>query len=170
MRLNTERHIAIQFFDNTEFDLATFETPLYHNTRNKEKLEGVKGYTYNLIDGKFDRVKFSKKDIIKEEIHDNLDVKKITMPNVKKGSIIELKYNVASDYYSSMNPWYFQKSVPTRYSEYNIEIPEFFTFNKSMVGYFSPHIKKRKETSMEGFRVFTEGWAMTDLPAFEKEN
>jgi len=30
------------------------------------------------------------------------------MPNVKKGSIIELKYNVASDYYSSMNPWYFQ--------------------------------------------------------------
>lgn len=92
------------------------------------------------------------------------------MPNVKKGSIIELKYNVASDYYSSMNPWYFQKSVPTRYSEYNIEIPEFFTFNKSMVGYFSPHIKKRKETSMEGFRVFTEGWAMTDLPAFEKEN
>lgn len=23
---------------------------------------------------------------------------------------------------------------------------------------------------MEGFRVFTEGWAMTDLPAFEKEN
>ena len=95
MRLNTERHIAIQFFDNTEFDLATFETPLYHNTRNKEKLEGVKGYTYNLIDGKFDRVKFSKKDIIKEEIHDNLDVKKITMPNVKKGSIIELKYNVA---------------------------------------------------------------------------
>ena len=170
LRLNTERHIAIQFFDNTEFDLATFEIPLYHNTRNKEKLEGVKGYTYNLIDGKFDRVKFSKKDIIKEEIHDNLDVKKITMPNVKKGSIIELKYNVASDYYSSMNPWYFQKSVPTRYSEYNIEIPEFFTFNKSMVGYFSPHIKKRKETSMEGFRVFTEGWAMTDLPAFEKEN
>lgn len=76
LRLNTERHIAIQFFDNTEFDLATFEIPLYHNTRNKEKLEGVKGYTYNLIDGKFDRVKFSKKDIIKEEIHDNLDVKK----------------------------------------------------------------------------------------------
>ena len=54
------------------------------------------------------------------------------MPNVKKGSIIELKYNVASDYYSSMNPWYFQKSVPTRYSEYNIEIPEFFTFNKNL--------------------------------------
>ena len=35
LRLNTERHIAIQFFDNTEFDLATFEIPLYHNTRNK---------------------------------------------------------------------------------------------------------------------------------------
>ncbi|MFK8005718.1 MAG: DUF3857 domain-containing protein [Saprospiraceae bacterium] len=170
LRLNTERHIAIQFFDNTKFDLATFEIPLYHNTRNKEKLEGVKGYTYNLTDGKFDRVKFSKKDIIKEEIHDNLDVKKITMPNVKKGSIIELRYNVASDYYSSMNPWYFQGSVPTRYSEYNIEVPEFFTFNKNMAGYFSPHIKKRKETSMEGFRVFTEGWAMTDLPAFEEED
>ncbi|MFK7771023.1 MAG: DUF3857 domain-containing protein [Saprospiraceae bacterium] len=170
LRLNTERHIAIQFFDNTEFDLATFEIPLYHTSSSKEKLESVKGYTYNLTDGKFDRVKFSKKSIIKEEIHDNLDVKKITMPSVKKGSIIELKYNVASDFYSSMNPWYFQKSVPTRYSEYNIEIPEFFTFNKNMVGYFTPHIKKREETSIEGFRVFKEGWVMTDLPSFEKED
>ncbi len=169
LRLNTERHVAIQFFDNTEFDLATFELYLYHNTRGKVKLENVKGYTYNLTDGKFDRVKFSKKDIIKEEIHDNLDVKKITMPNVKKGSIIELKYNIASDFIT-MNPWYFQKSVPTRYSEYNIEIPEFFSFNKNMVGYFSPFIKKRKETSMENFRVFTEGWIMTDLPAFEEED
>ena len=92
------------------------------------------------------------------------------MPNVKEGSIIELKYNVASDYVSSMNPWYFQKSVPTRYSEYNIEIPKFFTFNKNMVGYFSPFVKKRKETSMGGYGVYTEGWAMTDLPAFEEED
>ena len=59
LRLNTERHVAIQFFDNTEFDLATFEIYLYHNSRNREKLESVKGYTYNLTDGKFDRVKFS---------------------------------------------------------------------------------------------------------------
>jgi hypothetical protein len=170
LRLNTERHIAIQFFDNTEFDLATFEIPLYHNSSTKEKLENIKGYTYNLVDGKYDRVKLSKREIIKEEIHDNLDVKKITMPNVKEGSIIELRYNVASDYYSSMAPWYFQKSVPTRYSEYNIEIPEFFTFNKNMLGYFQPFIKKRQETSMGGYRVFTEGWVMTDLPGFEKED
>ncbi len=169
LRLNTERHVAIQFFDNTKFDLATFEIYLYHNTRNKEKLEQVKGYTYNLVDGKLDRVKFSKKEIINEEIHDNLDVKKITMPNVKEGSIIELKYNVASDYVSSMDPWYFQQSIPTRYSEYNIEIPEFFTFNKNMVGYFAPFTKKRQETSMNDFRVFNEGWVMTDLPAFEEE-
>ena len=170
LQLTTRRHVAIQFFDNTEFDLATFEIFLYHNNRNKEKLEGVKGYTYNLTDGKFDRVKFSKKDIIKEEIHENLDVKKITMPNVKEGSIIELKYDVVSDYVSSMDPWYFQKSIPTRYSEYNIEIPEFFTFNKNMVGYYSPFVKKRKKTSMGGYGVYTEGWAMTDLPAFEEED
>jgi hypothetical protein len=170
LQLTTEKHIAIQFFDNTEFDLATFEINLYHSSGNKEKLEGVKGYTYNLTDGKFDRVKFSKKDIITEEIHDNLDVKKITMPNVKEGSIIELKYNVVSDYVSSMDPWFFQKSVPTRYSEYNIEIPEFFTFNKNMVGYLAPFVKKTKEASLGNYRVFTEGWVMTDLPAFEKED
>jgi len=169
LRIKTDRHVAIQFFDNTEFDLATFEVPLYHYRGNYEKLEHIKGVTYNLENGKLDKTKFSKKSIITEEIHDNLNVKKITMPSVKKGSIIELKYSVASDYYGSMNPWYFQESVPTRYSEYNIEIPEFFTFNKNMVGYFPPFIKKRSKSTMGGYLVFTEGWVMNDLPGFEEE-
>lgn len=170
LQLNTERHVAIQFFDDTEFDLATFEIYLYHGRGNTEKLGSVKGYTYNLVDGKFDKVKLSKKDIIKEKIDDNLNVKKITMPSLKKGSIIELKYSVASDYYYIVNPWHFQKSIPTRYSEYNIEIPEFFTLNKNIKGYFAPFIKERKETRLEDIIAFTEGWVMTDLPAFEKED
>jgi len=139
-------------------------------SRDSERLENVKGYTYNIENGKVDKTKFSKKKIITEKIHDNLQVKKMTMPNVKKGSIVELKYSVASDFYFSMDPWFFQKSIPTRYSEYNIEIPEFFTFNKNMVGYFPPFSKGRKEINGQGFRVFTEGWVMTDLPAFEEED
>jgi hypothetical protein len=170
LQLNTERHVAIQFFDDTEFDLATFEIYLYHGRGNTEKLRSVKGYTYNLVDGKFDRVTLSKKDIIKEKIDDDLDVKIITMPSLKKGSIIELKYSVASDYYYLINPWHFQKFIPTRYSEYNIEVPEFFTLNKNIKGYVSPFIKERKETRLEDFRAFTEGWVMIDLPAFEEED
>jgi len=170
LQLTTERHIAIQFFDNTEFDLATFEVSLLNYRGNKERLENVKGYTYNLTDGKFDRVKFSKKDIITEEVDEDTQSKKFTMPNVKEGSIIEVKYIVRSDFYSKMEPWYFQDQVPTRYSEFNIEIPEFFTFNKNMVGFHAPFIKKNKEKTMGGYRVFTQGWVMKDLPAFEIED
>ena len=170
LQLTTERHVAIQFFDNTKFDLATFEVSLLNYKGNKEKLENVKGYTYNLTDGKFDRVKFSRKDIITEEIDEGTEVKKFTMPNLKEGSIIEVRYNISSDFYSKMDPWYFQDQVPTRYSEFNIEIPEFFTFNKNMVGFYAPFIKKSKEKTMGGYRVFTQGWVMKDLPAFEIED
>ncbi|MEM6963171.1 MAG: hypothetical protein AAF573_00305, partial [Bacteroidota bacterium] len=63
LRVNFERHVAIQFFDNTEFDLATFEIPLSHDGTTQEHLMKIKGYTYNLVNGKSDRTKLSKKDI-----------------------------------------------------------------------------------------------------------
>ncbi|MEM6966666.1 MAG: DUF3857 domain-containing protein, partial [Bacteroidota bacterium] len=105
-------------------------------------------------------------------VHDNLDVKKFTMPNVKEGSIIEVKYSVASDYYWTMSPWYFQEVVPTKYSEYNIEVPEFFTFNKNFIGYFAPHVKPRESTAQgdSDYEVVKEGWVMENLPAFESED
>ena len=173
LRVNFQRHIAIQFFDNTMFDLATFEEYLQHNNSAKEVLNRVKGVTYNLVDGKIKKTKFSKKDIIKEEISKTLDVKKITMPNVREGSIIELRYEVASDYYRYINPWEFQRiGAPTRYSEYNMEIPEFYSFNKSFVGAYYPHIKEvQKSPSKEGdFLVFNQGWVMTDIPEFTEED
>ncbi len=170
IRVNIDRHIAIQFFDNTEFDIATFEEALYHHGGNtKEVLTRVKGVTYNLENGKIVETKLSKKDIIKEKVDDNLDLKKFTMPNVKQGSIIEVKYNIGSDYFWNMDQWYFQSSIPTRYSEYNIEVPDFFNFSKNFLGAFSPHIKLRKKTTDGDFLSWTEGWAMTDLPAFEEE-
>lgn len=141
LRVTFERHIAIQFFDNTMFDLATFEEYLQHNGSTKENISKIKGVTYNLVNGKIEKTKFSKKDIIKEEVSKNLDLKKFTLPNVKEGSIIEVKYDVSSDYYRYINPWVFQTiSAPTRYSEFNIEIPEFYTFNKNFVGAQYPRV------------------------------
>ena len=173
LRVNFERHIAIQFFDNTMFDLATFEEYLYHEGSTKEQLGGIKGVTYNLVDGKIEKTKFSKKEVIKERISKTLDLKKITMPNVKEGSIIELKYNISSDYFRYINPWAFQTvGAPTRYSEYNMEIPEFYTFNKNFVGAYYPHVKEiKKKNSNEGnFLILDQGWTMSDIPAFEEED
>lgn len=170
LRINFERHVAIQFFDNTEFDQATFETYLYRSGSRKEKISKIKGVTYNLVDGKVEETKFSKKEIIEEEVDKYRSIKKITMPNVKEGSIIELSYEVTSDFPSSMKPWLFQKTIPTRYSEYNIGIPDFFIFNKNFVGSYAPNIKPIKRGSMSGYTETTQGWSMTDLPAFDKES
>ncbi|HFB99407.1 MAG TPA: DUF3857 domain-containing protein, partial [Phaeodactylibacter sp.] len=169
LKLNYERHTAIQFFDNTKFDLATFEIPLYHVSGHGETLRKIKAYTYNIVDGEMERTKFSKKDIVKEKITDYLDKKKFTLTNVKEGSIIEVKYSVASDFATYMKPWYFQRKVPVRYSEYNIDVPEFFIFNKSMSGYFAPYIKPVKKNSRNDYLMISQGWAMKNLPAFEEE-
>ena len=166
-----ERHVAIQFLDNTEFDYATFEIYLRRGRGGKEKASKIKGYTYNLVDGKYQRDKLSKQDIFTEEINDNLSVKKFTMPNVKEGSIIEVKYSYTSYRYWDIPNWTFQKSIPTLYSEYNIEIPEFFVFTKNFLGFHAPYIKPVDRTLLDNYyNVRLEGWVMTDLPAFESED
>jgi hypothetical protein len=56
------------------------------------------------------------------------------MPNIKEGSIIE--YNIRTTNLSSPRDWYFQRSIPVNYSEYQMSVPEYFTYN--LKGFVSP--------------------------------
>ncbi len=57
------------------------------------------------------------------------------MPNVKEGSIIDIKYSITSDLIYFIHDWYFQYGIPVIWSEYTVEIPEFYVFKKIVNGY-----------------------------------
>jgi hypothetical protein len=143
--LNFERITRIKFFNKDGFDWANFSIPLYHDGSTDEKITGLKALTYNLENGKIVQTKAKSDGFFKEQVNANLDLMKITVPNVKEGSIVEITYKINSDFLFNFWDWEFQSTIPTQWSEYRSSIPEFYHYDKYMQGYIGLDINESKE-------------------------
>ena len=170
LQLIFERHVAIQFLDKKAFEHATFEIPLFRSGSITERIAGIKGMTYNLDNqGKYSQTKLNRKEIFSEKKNKSITIEKFTMPNVKQGSIIEIKYTTNSDAFWVMPNWDFQNMIPTLYSQYEMTVPDFFTFNKNFTGFINPEILPTSRRNRDGYYTNYEGWVMKDVPAFKQE-
>lgn len=113
-----------------------------------ESVSGISGYTYNLAGGKLEKVKLTKEYIKEEKTTETRRRIKIAFPNVQVGSVVELKYQITSPYYTYINDFFFQRSIPVRYSKYTVSIPEYFTFSKSTMGYEPIQAKEERKNGV----------------------
>lgn len=132
---NLERHLKIKIVNANGKDYANIIIPYYEGRYNKENVYSPKGYTYNMENGKILKTKLKKEHIFKEDLTERRKRLKISMPNVKAGSIIEVTYTLVSDYWAYLRDWEFQKDIPVLYSELNIGFPEYYKYNINMKGY-----------------------------------
>ncbi len=153
-----ERHCRIKILKSSGFEWATFQIPLYVGTpQSKETLSNIKGYTHVLENGKVKSHKLDKSGIFKDKFSDNVDLVKITLPNVVEGSIVEFSYVISSDRTQSIPAWEFQKNIPVVWSEYTVAIPEFYEFQQVTQGYESFYANIRTvENSALNFNIKTE--------------
>lgn len=94
-----------------------------------EYISNLQAETINLNDkGDVEITKLDKKVLYTEAVDKNTSAMVFSFPNVKPGSIIEYKYSVNRSSYSAIPTWYFQSSLPERYSELKTSIPEYFYF------------------------------------------
>lgn len=135
--LVTEIHERIKIYTKEGFEMATKSIGYYKpEVGDNERVGSIKGYTFNLVDNKIERQKLSSKSIFNETLNKFRGVKKITMPKIKEGCIIELKYRIGSPYIQSVSDFHFQYKIPVKKLEYQLEIPEYFIFNKKSIGYY----------------------------------
>ena len=127
----TDYHIRIKIYTKEGFEKATQYIEYYL----KEKITNVKGYTFNLQNGKIKKEKLTKNDIFVEKRSKYRSVKKMTMPVIKEGSVIEFKYKLVSPY-KSIDDLHFQYDIPVKKLDYKIEIPEYYVFSKKIKGYY----------------------------------
>jgi hypothetical protein len=193
-RLIFERTTRIKILKKDGYRYANFRIPVYQSvtSKNKEKLIGLKVVTYNLEDGKIVQSKIKPDGIFEEKYNQNYFVIKFTAPNVKEGSVVEVTYQIVSDFLHYFRDWEFQTTIPVVWSEYRASIPEFFNYEKFIQGYVPVHIIESKE-SPKSFLVTTrdsEGgstaqtrfetdkiaykelnyrWVVKDVPAFRNE-
>src|SRR6056297_1230644 len=128
--LRYERHIRIKVFNEKGVDQGNFEIPLYKAGSGEEEISYLKGYTYNLNGNKIDTARLRNENVYKEEENKNLDLVKFAMPNVRPGSIIDLEYSIDSESTLILRGWQFQNTIPVKWSEYIINIPEYFHYNR----------------------------------------
>ncbi len=134
-----KNHTRVKILDKAASDLGNFEIYLYNKGLNKEKIASIKGFTYNLENDKIIETKLDTKQIIYEEKTENHTIVKIAMPEVKAGSVVEIEYELISDFLFNLQEWYFQREVPVLYSEYWVGIPEYFHYKPSVYGYYPVH-------------------------------
>jgi hypothetical protein len=129
--------IRVKVLKPAGLDKANISLPFYTgNTRdNSEQITGITGNTHNMVNGKAVRTKLSKEHIFTEKTSERWQRMKIAFPNVKPGSVFELKYEKSSPFYTYLEDFIFQSSIPVKYSRYKVSIPEYYIFRKRTAGY-----------------------------------
>ncbi len=117
----------IKIYNEAGLDYANFKIPYYFPSQLPEKVR-VEGVTYNLDGVNVTRTELSKANIYDEKVHDDYYVKKIAFPNVRAGSVIELKYTISTVYYFNMRTWWFQKKMPVFYSRLSYRALPFYDY------------------------------------------
>jgi len=134
--ISTEFSIKIKIYKKEGLKWAAFEIPYYvgYEKLGDEKVIITNAFTYNLVDGKIVKEKVSSESKFKEKTNEFWQTKIITFPNVKEGSIIELRYEYKSENLSEFPIFQYQYKIPVNYAQYITEIPLYFLYNATQIG------------------------------------
>ena len=152
-----KRKTRIKIINKKGFDASNLVIHLYNDEDDQEKLTDITGSTYNLENGQVRETKLDKKEIfdVKQDI--NHALKKLTMPAVREGSIIEYTYTINSPFYYNIPSWSFQHiQYPCVWSEYEVNIPMTMVYVFVKQGYNEFHIQTANR-STSNFRVTQAG-------------
>ena len=141
--LVTNVHERIKVYNKKGFSYANKKIRLYNTGGHKEKVSKIKGYTYYLDSkGKKQKTKLSKKNIFEEVKNKNNTYKKITMPGIKNGVVIDLTYQITSPFYRNIDEIQIQESIPVKKIDITVKIPEYLVFKKHQKGFHSIKINR----------------------------
>ncbi len=190
-QLQYTRHYRIKVCDKLALEWGDVKFSLFGRNSNEEKLSGFKACVYNLENGKVEKTKFDRGELISEESSKNWTTIKAALPNVKEGSVLEVEYTITSDFYFNLREWNFQYYIPVLQSDYHVFIPEYFNYNHTQKGYYPIHVdqsaksekltltfeQKAEGVSQRGYsytqdfdyRVDIYNYEGKNIPAFPKE-
>jgi Domain of Unknown Function with PDB structure (DUF3857) len=140
----TEIHERIKILNKDGLDYGTKEIGLYKSGGDKERLNSIKAYTYNVVNGKLKLEKLKKSGIFKNEVSDNWKKTSFTMPNVKVGSVVEWTYKITSPFWK-IDDLIIQADIPTAHYFGKVDRLSYFNFQRIVKGGFSVVPKEYKE-------------------------
>ncbi|WP_324025552.1 DUF3857 domain-containing protein [Maribacter sp. BPC-D8] len=151
-----EVHLRIKIYSKSGLDWATRVVSLYTSNSGEQKIYNIKGYTYNLVNGKIEEDKLKKEGSFLENVSKYRNHVSITMPNVKVGSVIEIKYDIASDMVGYMDDFTLQYGIPLDCVELSVEVPEYFNFKRFTKGFYPISLKESQKNRKINYNYKTK--------------
>lgn len=150
------RKIKILKNKESDFDLINYT----YNPKNKyNNFKVLDLMVYNKNGNEVIKTPFNKSDIIEIAEKENRTRLKYLIPNLKNGSIIEMKmeYMSSSDIYST--PWYFQNDFPTLFSRVFVDTYANYDYQIILIG--------EKLNLKYGKRKGLKSWELKNIPSIE---
>jgi hypothetical protein len=161
--LQTVYRVRIKILKDKGTGYADIKVRCYSVNR-MEEVGNVSGETYNLdAGGNIIKSKLDHSNIFVKQIDKNFSETAFSLPDVKKGSIFEYKYTKISRYFTSIDPWYFQDVIPTRFCQFYMDVPEIFDFTAHQVRSLPVDVKD--ESAGETRKTYT----MKNIPGLRDE-
>jgi hypothetical protein len=170
-------HGRIKILKKSAYNRASIALNMRQYTASiREQLGQVEGYTYNLVNGAVVRDKLSDEDQFSEQLSPTMSVQKLTLPNVREGSIIEYRFKRKTPFQVSPNPatWLFQSDIPVLWSEYQIKVPIQGLSYRIMKSGYLPLDEQSEKTitinlGMDGVDGRGHRFVIKNAPAFSNE-
>lgn len=149
---------------------------------DSEKVNFFNCITYNLEKGVITKTMLSEEGKLKTKINKYWNEILINMPNVKTGSVIEIKYSLKTKNTSEFPVFNFQYEIPINFVEYFTEIPEKYVYKTILTGYNKINVVdkvieekesysyKFNEYSIEEFKYKQSKYTTENIPALKQDN
>lgn len=169
-------HSRIKILKKSGMYRGIIKLPFYKGLSDEqETISKLEGWTYNLENGTIVKSKLSKEAIFEERVMDSHYQEKISLPNLKEGSVFEYRYKRETPFTVRPTPrtWYFQTDIPMQWSELNLHIPVNLNYLVLKRGYIPFHTNTNATSRMLLGSIETAGvdyhLAVKDAPAFLDE-
>ena len=145
--ITTDVAVRLKIYNKDGYKYATVEVPYYEAAAGREEVYFSDVITYNLSGGKIEKTKLTDESELTEKTNNKWKTRKVVLPNVKEGSVIEYHYVIKTPLITSFRDWYFQYDIPVNEIEYSAHIPLFFTYNRILSPYVA--VKETTETKKQ---------------------
>jgi len=128
----SEKHFRIKFFRDMPTDsVGLFSFTLRSIVGNKDQLVSFEGLLLPTGEGEKNKTKINLKNLKKVTHPDGTVSVKIDIPEVKKGTILDIKYTIKTEIFSELPTWDFMTDYPVKYSELKLNEPDFIPLQES---------------------------------------
>lgn len=179
----TEFEFKIKIFKKEGLNWGNFKIPVYtgYQKIDDDAVEILSANTFNLNNGKIEKEKVTSIGKKEEEISEFWKSKIVIFPNIKVGSILELKYVIKTQNIGVLPDFQYQYSIPVDFAQSIMDIPEFYIYKAIRNGAVAIDLKESLENTSTRFddrsassaaffhKKIHSVYTASDIPAFVSE-